>query len=377
MSAQPVRPLDGYRVVSLAEQYPGPFATMVLGDLGADVVQVERPQGGDPSRAFPGHHAALNRGKRSVALDLKTPSGLAACRALVARADVLVEGFRPGVLDRLGLSPADLTRDHPGLVVVSVSGFGQDGPYRDRPAHDLSFQAVAGLLDAEAPVVPQVALADVAAGLFAAIAALTGLAGRATGGRGGHYDVGMFDALVSFVVTRLVPVANGMPADALGQDPGYGLFATADGRWISLSIVFEDHFWRALCAVSGLDALAGLTAPERAARRDGVRAELARRIAAEPLAHWERVLPAAGVAYGAVQDLAGLVEDPHLRGRGLLQTVEGRRHLRQPLVVDGTAPGPRSGVPGLGAHTGEVLREAGVAEETVAAVLGAALTGRG
>ncbi|GAA4700143.1 CoA transferase [Pseudonocardia yuanmonensis] len=367
-------PLTGYRVVSLAEQYPGPFATLILGDLGADVVQVERPQGGDPSRIFPGHHAALNRGKRSVALDLKTPEGLAACRALVARADVLLEGFRPGVLARLGLDPADLSAENPGLVVVSVSGFGQDGPYRDRPAHDLSFQAVAGLLDPDAPVVPPAALADVAAGLFAAVAALTGLAGRVHSGRGGHYDVGMFDALVSFVVTRLVPAANGMPPDSLGQDPGYGLFATADGRWVSFSIAFEDHFWRALCVALDLAALAEVRGPERAVRRDEIRGVLAERIAAEPLAHWEKILPAAGVAYGAVQDLAGLVDDPHLQARGLLQSVGEHRYLRQPLVVDGDAPGPRTAVPALGEHTEDVLREAGVADETVAAVLAAELT---
>jgi crotonobetainyl-CoA:carnitine CoA-transferase CaiB-like acyl-CoA transferase len=372
----PARPLRGYRVVSLAEQYPGPFATLILGDLGADVVQIERPQGGDPSRAFPGHYAALNRGKRSVALDLKTAEGAGACRTLLGRADVLLEGFRPGVLDRLGLAPAELIAANPGLVVVSVSGFGQDGPYRDRPAHDLSFQAMVGLLDAGAPSVPAVALADVASGLFAAIAALTGLAGRAAHGRGGHYDVAMFDALVSFVVTRLVPVANDMPPDSLGQDPGYGLFATGDGRWVSLSIAFEDHFWRALCSALDLTALAEVGGPERAARRDEIRAVLAARIVAEPLAHWERILPAAGIAYGAVQDLTGLLQDPQFRARGLLHTVADRRFVRQPLTVDGSGPGPGTAVPALGEHTEEVLREAGLTEEAVAAACAVKLTGQ-
>jgi crotonobetainyl-CoA:carnitine CoA-transferase CaiB-like acyl-CoA transferase len=374
--AATARPLREFRVVSLAEQYPGPFATLILGDLGADVVQVERPRGGDPSRVFPGHYAALNRGKRSVALDLKTPVGLEACRALIGHADVLLEGFRPGVLARLGLAPTELIAADPGLVVVSVSGFGQDGPYRDRPAHDLSFQAVAGLLDAGAPSVPPVALADVAAGLFAAIAALTGLAGRTASGRGGHYDVGMFDSLISFAVTRLVPAANAMPPDSLGQDPGYGLFTTSDGRWISLSIAFEDHFWSALCAVLDLSALAEVQGPERAARREEIRGILAARIAAQPREHWEQVLPPAGIPYGAIQDFAGLVDDPHLQARGLLQTVDDQRYLRQPLVVDGSSPGPRTAVPSLGEHTEEVLREAGVADDTVAMVLAASLTGQ-
>jgi crotonobetainyl-CoA:carnitine CoA-transferase CaiB-like acyl-CoA transferase len=363
------RPLVGYRVVSLAEQYPGPLATLILSDLGADVVQVERPHGGDPARVFPGHYAALNRGKRSIALDLKSTAGRTACRSLIEGADVLLEGFRPGVLARLGFDPADLSAQNPGLVIVSISGFGQSGPYRDRPAHDLSLQAVGGLLDADAPVASPVALADIAAGLFAAIAALTGLAGRASSGRGGHYDVGMFDALLAFVATRLVPAANGTAPDTLGQDPGYGLYATGDGRWVSLSIAHEDHFWRALCTALDLEQIGGIDGGERVARRDEIRELVAERIAAAPLAHWDTLLPAAGIPYGAVQDLAELVVDPHLASRGLLQQVGEQRFWRQPLMVDGIAPGPRTSVPALGEHTAEVLREAGLTEEAIAAVL--------
>jgi crotonobetainyl-CoA:carnitine CoA-transferase CaiB-like acyl-CoA transferase len=348
-----VRPLEGLRVVSLAEQYPGPFATMLLGDLGADVVQVERPAGGDPSRAFPGHFAALNRGKRSVALDLKTSEGLAACRELIEGADVLLEGFRPGVLARLGLDPAELTAANPGLVVVSISGFGQDGPHRDRPAHDLTFQALAGLLDPHASDVPAVPLADVVSGLFAAVAALTGLAGRATTGRGGHYDVAMLDSLLSLLATRLVPAANGAAPDTLGDDPGYGLFTTADGRRLALSIAFEDHFWRALCAALDLPDLADVRGPERLARRDELRGRLAARFAEHDAEHWEAAL--AGVPCGLVRTPAEVLADPHLAARGLLQQVAGQTVLRQPLVVDGAGPGPTRGVPGLGEHTATVL----------------------
>lgn len=351
-------PLAGYRVVSLAEQYPGPFATLLLGDLGADVVQVERPGTGDPSRIFPGFHEALNRGKRSVALDLKHPDGVAACRALADRADVLLEGFRPGVVHRLGLGAHTLTAANPGLVYVSVSGFGQAGPYRDRPVHDLTFQSLAGLLDPVAPAVPHLSLADLCAGTFTALAALTGIAGRATSGRGGRYDVSMFDTLVSFVTTALVPAANGLPLDSLGLDPGYGVFVTADGRWVSVSIAFEDHFWRALCTALDLDDVADVRGPERVVRRDELRAAVAGRIAAEDLEHWEKAL--AGIPYGAVQTIQDLVADPHVAERGLLQQIGERRYLRQPLVVDGGAPGPRRGVPAVGEHTVEVLTEAGL-----------------
>jgi crotonobetainyl-CoA:carnitine CoA-transferase CaiB-like acyl-CoA transferase len=360
-------------VVSLAEQYPGPFATLLLSDLGADVVQVERPGTGDPSRAFPGLHQALNRGKRSVALDLKHPDGVAACAALIERADVLLDGFRPGVLARLGLDPDTLIESNPGLVHVSVSGFGQTGPYRDRPAHDVSFQALAGLLDPVAPTVPQLALADVASGMFTAFAALAGLAGRTNTGRGGRYDVAMFDTLISFVATRLVPAANHQGPDTLGLDPGYGLYPTSDGRWIALSIAFEDHFWRALCVALDLPDLADTAAAERAERRDELREVLTARFAAQPLARWEELLGAAGVAYGAVQDLTALLGDPHLAARDLLQSIptpDGpRRYLRQPLTVDGTTPGPTRGVPAVGEHTREVLSETGLGEQRVAELL--------
>jgi crotonobetainyl-CoA:carnitine CoA-transferase CaiB-like acyl-CoA transferase len=362
--AAAVRPLAGIRVISLAEQYPGPLATLLLSDLGADVVQVERPGTGDPSRAFPGLYQALNRGKRSAALDLKDPDGVAACAALVAGADVLLEGFRPGVLARLGLDPADLARAHPALVQVSVSGFGQTGPYRDRPAHDLSFQALAGLLDPAAPTVPHLALADVCSGVFTALAALCGLAGRASTGRGGRYDVAMFDTLVSFIATSLVPAANGTGPDTLGLDPGYGLYPTSDGRWLALSIAFEDHFWRALCAATELPDLAAIPAAERASRRDELREVVAARLATRPLRHWEGLFVDAGVAHGAVQDLDELLADPQLAARDLLQsipTADGpRRYVRQPLTVDGTAPGPVRGVPAVGEHTREVLAEAGL-----------------
>jgi len=376
VEAQPTRPLAGLRVLSLAEQYPGPYAALLLGDLGADVVQVERPAGGDPARRFPGLHAALNRGKRSVCLDLKRPEGAEACRQLAATSDVLLEGFRPGVMDRLGLSATTLAATNPGLVYVSVSGFGQTGPYAQRPVHDLSLQALVGTLGAR-PVdpdeLPHLSLADVAAGLFTALAALTGIAGRVSTGRGGHYDVGMFDSLVSLLTTALVPAANGEAAEQVGLDPGYGVFATSDGRWVSLSIAFEDHFWRALCAAVELGRHAHLDAAVRRARRDDLRTELADQLGRHPLEHWEHALGQAGVPFGALNDLPRLLADPHLRARGLLQEIQapGGPHcyVRQPLVVNGTAPGPIRGTATLGAHTSQVLSSAGLPDAEIAHLL--------
>jgi crotonobetainyl-CoA:carnitine CoA-transferase CaiB-like acyl-CoA transferase len=375
VTADAASPLVGHRVLSLAEQYPGPYATLLLGDLGAEVVQVERPAGGDPARMFPGVHEALNRGKRSVALDLKHSGARAACRRLVERADVLLDGYRPGVLDRLGLGADVVTAANPGLVYVSITGFGQDGPYRDWPAHDLSFQALTGLLDPDEPAMPELSLADLCSGVFAALAAVTGLAARTRTGRGGRYDVSMFDTLLSFATTRLVPRANGVGPDALGLDPGYGLYRTADGRWLSLSIAFEDHFWRALCGALGLDGLADVPGVERIERRAELQRAIADVLLGRTLAHWERVLEGAAVPHGAVRGPGELLRDPQVVARRMLQEVGGRTYVRQPITVDGTAPGPQSTVPRLGQHTVEVLREAGIARTDIEALLdaGAAL----
>jgi crotonobetainyl-CoA:carnitine CoA-transferase CaiB-like acyl-CoA transferase len=370
----PTAPLAGIRVVSVAEQFPGPFATLLLSDLGADVVQVERPAGGDPSRAFPGLYQALNRGKRSVALDLKSTDGAEAFGHLVAQADVLLEGFRPGVLARLGFGPDELLTQHPRLVYVSVSGFGQNGPLRDHPAHDLSFQAMAGLLDPTQPQTPVLSLADLGAGMFAAFAALSGVLAAKNTGRGGHYDVAMFDTLLTFAATRLVPTANGLPPDTLGQDPGYGLFATADGAWISLSIAFEDHFWKSLCSALNLPELGNVSAVARVEGRERLRGAIAARILERPVDHWEAVLLGAGVPYGRVNGLNDLLDDPNVAARRMIQSIDTRdgqrSFVRQPLIVDGVPHGPKRGTPRLGEHTAEVLTEAGVPSGLVERVAG-------
>jgi crotonobetainyl-CoA:carnitine CoA-transferase CaiB-like acyl-CoA transferase len=363
-SAQTIRPLSGIKVISLAEQFPGPYATLILGDLGADVVQVERPGHGDPSRAFPSFYEALNRGKRSVALDLKDPHQVDLCRSLIDTADVVIEGFRPGVLRRLGLGSEKLLRRRPELVYVSISGFGQDGPYRDRPAHDLSFQALAGLIgstDETEPQLPLLSLADLTAGIFGAVAVTAGLASRQATGRGGVWDVSMFDGLLSLVSIQLSRAANGAEPEALGQDPGYGYYLTSDGRWLTLSIAFEDHFWRPLCAVLSLPQLADIDGPARVARRDELRSAVAERVASDTAASWEKLLTEADVPCGLVSTMDEIVHNPQVVAREIIHTVDDDRSVvRQPLVVDGLRLGPQARAPKVGEHTVEVLREIGI-----------------
>jgi crotonobetainyl-CoA:carnitine CoA-transferase CaiB-like acyl-CoA transferase len=359
-------PLDGIRVLSVAEQYPGPYATLLLADLGADVVMVERLAGGDPTRAFPAFHASLARNKRSVALDLKAAAGREAFIRLAGKADALLEGFRPGTMARLGLDRPALAATNPGLVYVSVSGFGQTGPNRDRTGHDLTYQAEAGMLaehlpPAPPPPAPTLALGDLAAGLLATQAVLAGLVARQRTGTGTEVDVAMVDGLVSLLTAHIGPVVNGTGPAGFPYEPGYGVFVTADGAYLAVGVAHEDHFWQALCAATGLEDDAGLRSPERFADHGRLRGRLAAAIATRPAAEWEVRLAAADVPYGRVRSLADLPGTEQVRARGLLADLgPAGRHVRQPLTFDGHGPGPRTGPPALGAHTIEVLAEAGL-----------------
>ncbi|SNR53656.1 CaiB/BaiF CoA transferase family protein [Blastococcus mobilis] len=368
-------PLSGIVVLSLAEQYPGPYATLLMADMGADVILVERPAGGDPARQFPAFHEALNRNKRSVTLDLKSSEGREALVRLARTADVLLEGYRPGTMGRLGLGPDVLHEANPRLVIASISGFGQDGPYRDRPAHDLSYLATAGMLheyvsgDRTGPV-GQLAIGDLASAMFATVGVLAALLQRATTGSGAHVDVSMTDGLVSWMSTQLVPVLNGEPLAGIEHEPGYGLYRTSDGL-ITLSVAHEDWFWRPLCDVLGMQDVAALTGPERIAREDELRERIGTELATRTRDEWVAVLDAAGVPVGPVHTLEEVGDDPHVRARGLLVDIPAdgvrprRQHVRQPLLFDGVAPAPTRHVPALGEHTEEVL--AAVAEEVAGA----------
>ena len=362
--------LDGVRILSLAEQYPGPYATLLLADMGADVVLVERPAGGDPSRVFPAFFEALNRNKRSVALDLKDDLDRERFLGLARAADVVLEGYRPGTAARLGIDYPRLAEVNPGLVYLSITGFGQDGPYRSRSGHDVSYAALAGVLFEDArngtgAAAPPIAIADLSAGLFAAIGVLGGLFARQRDGRGMYVDVSMLDGLVSLMTALLVPVVNGTGDPGFPHEPGYRLYRTADGEVLALGVAHEDHFWRALCAATGLDDVAGLSASERLEQRDGLVARLEAALATRNRDDWVATLVEADVPVGPAHDLHEVAGDPHVRARGLVTLVPAadgrpdRVHIRQPLGFAGHATRVTRHAPRLGEHTQDVLGEVG------------------
>jgi crotonobetainyl-CoA:carnitine CoA-transferase CaiB-like acyl-CoA transferase len=245
--------LTGIRVLDLSLQLPGPYATRLLADMGADVHRIE-PPGGDPARAFPSLYTEVNVGKMVEEVDLKSDAGLGRVLDLACDCDVLVEGFRPGVLARLGLGYEAVAQTNPGVIYCSISGYGQVGERSDKPGHDLTYHADAGTLAQDGPSsssVPPLPIADLASGLMAATTISAALVGRATSGEGAHLDVSMADVMASWTFPVALSRAAG-EVDLFGSTPHYGVFDTADGHRIALGIVHEQHFWERFCDEFGL-----------------------------------------------------------------------------------------------------------------------------
>ena len=257
------RLLAGVRVLDLSIWRPGPYATSLLVALGADTLKVE-PPGGDPMRHYAGLFETINSGKRSLELDLKDQGDRGRAMELACEADVVVEGFRPGVMARLGLDDATVRARNPGVVYCSISGYGQDDPRAALPGHDVNYQAWAAALTPDAGAVatiPPLPVADLAAGMAAAFGVCAALLGRAASGRGTYLDVSMTDVLSTWT-GRAGAGGSGDPTTV----PGYGLFTTADGGQLSLGVLNEQHFWSALCKVLELNEVAGLDFAERSRR---------------------------------------------------------------------------------------------------------------
>ena len=360
-----MRPLSGLTVIDLCVNVPGPFCSSILGDLGARVVGVE-PPGGDPLRHSPGMWASLNGGKQSLVLDLKSTEGRDVLAALVRRADVVLEGWRPGVASRLGADCETLWAVNPALVYCSISGFGQDGPWRDRPAHDLNYLALSGYLGVQAamdgaPTPPPVLVSDLVSGLYAAIAVLAALAGRAASGKGAYIDLSMTEAALALLGPELGRLQDGGdPAHPnVTSIPHYGLFPTADGRWVSLGIVHEDHFWRRLCEAAGLAEMADMVFEQRTRCADQVQDALHRTFSDRSAAEWEDALGDADIPFAVVAGLEEALSSPQMRWRQVAAGSGAAQLLRLPALFSTGDVSPRTDAPALGEHSSALLAELG------------------
>ncbi|MCA3014264.1 MAG: CoA transferase [Myxococcaceae bacterium] len=373
-------PLQGLKVLDLSRLLPGPYATLVLADLGATVDKVEEPEVGDYTRNMPPMKGdtsalflALNRNKRSLALDLKTPGGVAALKRLARQYDVLVESFRPGVMDKLGVGYEVLAKENPRLVYCAISGYGATGPDRLRAGHDLNYIARAGALAyggqrGGAPAMPGVQMADIGGGsLFALVGLLAALHERERTGRGRFVDVSMTDGAVAFLHmhlgARLMMGAEGGPlergAEALnGGYPCYGLYQTQDGRWLAVGSL-EPKFFGGLCALLGRPELmpGGYDLGEEGRK---TRRELEAIFASKPLSHWVALLKQHDLCVEPVNEGDEVLADPQLVARGLFVKGEEGVHLKTPLDF---GPISTRAPPALGADSEAVLAEAGFSAE--------------
>ena len=379
-----VSPLDGITVLDLTRLLPGPFATQLLADLGAEVIKIEDPALGDYMRAVPPAidntsypFLMVNRNKKSLAVDLKEREGQEIVRKLVRRADVFVEQFRPGVTKRLGVEYARIRRINRRIVYCSHTGYGQTGPYAGFPGHDLNFEALAGLLSVSRdamPAIPAVPISDLSSGFMAAFAILAALRTRDRTGTGEFIDVSIFDVSVSLMVLNIARYLGAgeepTPSEIIaGHWPFYNLYETADRLWLTVAAV-EPKFWRRLVDLLGLPELAGrqfVDVPER----DEVTARMRARFREKPRAEWLRILDPKDLPVTPVQKLADAMADPQVAARGLLTEANlgglGRRIvLAHPAKYTRTRVVPARSVPEMGADTERILRSIGYSRTRVA-----------
>ncbi len=364
-------PLAGLLVVDLSRLLPGPLTTRLLADLGARVIKIEEPEVGDPVRMAPplrGGTGALAglllAGVESVALDLKQRSGSTVLEALLDRADVLVESFRPGTLARFGFPPERLRERWPRLVVCSISGWGADGPYAARAGHDLTYQAIAGVLasTASTAAMPAAPLADLVGAWSAVSAVLAALVERERTGRGSHIDASLFDAGVHANLTAWAAGAGGK-RKKLGESlpltgalPCYNLYKTAEGDVLALAAL-EPHFWRRFCAAAGRKDLTGQQ--YSASRR--VHRKVAALIRGRTRAEWLELLAREDIPAEMVLSAAEAREHPQTRARGVLSDgPDALPRLAFPARLDGERPRAAPRAPGHGEHTRAILEEFGL-----------------
>ncbi|HEV7167922.1 MAG TPA: CaiB/BaiF CoA-transferase family protein [Micrococcaceae bacterium] len=385
--------LQDLLVLDLTRILSGPFATMTLADLGADVIKIEQPGQGDDTRQwgppFQGEEAAyflaVNRNKRSLAVDLKSPEGLAAVRRLALKADVIVENFRPGTAARLGLGYEELSRENPGLVFASISGYGQTGPDAHRPGYDAIAQARSGIMSVTGemdgpPVRVGVSSADLVAGMWATIGILAALHEKQRTGRGQWVDISLLDGSVSWLTyvssgyfaSGSVPRRYGSAHPTIAP---YQAFGTSDG--FVMVAVGNDSLWRKFAAALDREDLLAderfSKNPSRVANRDILIPLIEEAMLTRTTTEWVNVLDEAGVPVGPIQTVDQAVQDPQVLARGMVAELQHPRAgalkvVGCPVRLTRTPPTMRTAPPVLGQHTDEVLASLGFNPEDIASL---------
>ncbi|MEM6639878.1 MAG: CoA transferase [Pseudomonadota bacterium] len=392
--ATPRGPLHGLRVIELAHVMAGPSCARLLADLGAEVIKLERPGGEDCRRMAPpwqGDEAAgflmLNRNKRGIVVDLKHPDGRQVLLDLVKEADVLIENFRKGTMERLGVGYDTLASINPGLIFCEISGFGRTGPYADRGGFDLVAQAMSGVLSVTGtgpdgpPIKAGVPVGDIGAGLLAAVGILAALAERQRTGRGQRVDTSLFEACVHFMTWPAATwFATGERTPPMGTahalDAPYQAFEAADG-WFVIGAANQAN-WERLIKAIGCEALGEdprfVDNPARVANLTALVDALTPVFTQKDKAHWLALLEDAGVPAGPINDIDAVLDDPQLRARHMIHEVTHKTlgtvgTVGSPIQFSGHAPTAARGAPTLGEHTEDILREAGYDDARIEALV--------
>ena len=368
--------LSGLKVLDLTMNLPGPYMTWILALLGADVVKVENPSGGDYSRALMGDgnsspfFEAVNRNKRSVALNLKHPQGKRIFLNLLKSYDVLIDGFRPGTMEKLGLGYDDTSKVNPRLIHVSISGYGQTGPNRLKAGHDINYLALSGILSMTGSrngdlALPGVQVADLAGGsLMALTGLLAAIIQREKTGKGQFVDVSMYDGLLSLATMVFAGVEAGLePPEPSGMTlngryPCYGLYKTSDGRYMSLGAL-EFKFWKNFCEAVGRQDLIGAQFGDQE-----VIAQLDVLFRSKTQEQWTKFMAGADACCEPVLNLYEAVDSPLALARSMVNSdPEGKRSLGFPLKLSANLLPPDNPAPNLGEHTREVLKGIGMTDD--------------
>ena len=382
-------PLHGVRVVDLSSVVMGPYACQILGDMGADVIKVEPMGLGDTARSGMGTilsggessaFLAVNRNKRSITIDLKSPEGRSVLYRMAEQADVLVENFRPGVTRRLGIDYETMRKINPGLIYGSISGFGQDGPYASRPGYDLIAQAMSGIMSVTGepgsdPVKTGIPVADLSAGMFCVIGILSAHVAREKTGVGQHIDVSLFESAFALSIWETAELwATGEIPQSVGSahrmSAPYQKLRTGDGHLVVGAN--NQRLWASLCAALDREDLLSderfSTNADRMRHRNELATDLEKTLATRGTDEWVNALVEAGVPAGPIRNYRQVCEDPHTLARDMVisttHPVEGTvRGLGIPIKLSGTPGTIRRPAPLLGEHTDELLDEAGFTPE--------------
>ncbi len=376
--------LEGLKVIDLSRLLPGPYCSLVLADLGADVIKIEEPGLGDYSRYTGFKKGAkprssfeiLNRNKKSLTLNLKTDGGKEILKKLCASADVVLESFRPGVMDRLGVGYTTLSAINPKLVYCAITGFGQEGPYRNRPGHDLNYLGYAGTMDMTGPKDSTPALigtqvADLAGGaLQGVVGILAALQARTRTGRGQFVDIGMMQG--SFALNVLVwadqidhPESDIHRGDTnlTGKFACYGMYKCADGKYVTLGAL-EQKFWENFCQKTGRPDWVKIQMAEDSETNGRLKREVTELFLSKPSKHWLDLLEEADICFGPVSSIRETVNDPQLKASGMIYEApnsagEPLKHVALGIKLSDTPATHRHAAPQLGADTDAVLKAAG------------------